>query len=122
MSEASVPFLFDGPDDATRTLVLAHGAGAPMDSPFLNIVAAGLAAAGLRVVRFVFPSMRARREGGSGRAPDREPVLRKAWHDALAALRAHDGRERAVAIGGKSLGGRMASLVADEVRPQALVC
>jgi hypothetical protein len=89
-----------------------------MDSPFLNIVAAGLGAAGLRAVRFEFPYMRRRRETGERRAPDREPALRAAWKEAIAAL---GGGERLV-IGGKSLGGRMASLVADEMEVRGLVC
>lgn len=109
--------IFDGPEDGP-TVVLAHGAGAPMDSPFLNIVAAGLGAAGLRVARFEFPYMRRRRETGERRAPDREPALRAAWQEAIDAL---GGGERLV-IGGKSLGGRMASLVADEMRVRGLVC
>ena len=109
--------IFDGPQDGP-TVVLAHGAGAPMDSPFLNVVAAGLGAAGLRVARFEFPYMRRRREEGKRGAPDREPALRAAWKEAIAAL---GGGERLV-IGGKSLGGRMASLVADEVGVRGLVC
>ncbi|MGH7822289.1 MAG: alpha/beta family hydrolase, partial [Candidatus Binatia bacterium] len=84
--------------------MLAHGAGAPMDSPFLRRVAAGIAAAGLRVVRFEFPYMRARRESGERRPPDREAVLRDAWHSVIARL---GGGPRLV-IGGKSLGGRIA--------------
>lgn len=109
--------IFDGPEDGP-TVVLAHGAGAAMDSPFLNIVAAGLGAAGLRVARFEFPYMRRRRETGERRAPDREPALRAAWKEAIEAL---GGGERLV-IGGKSLGGRMASLVADETGVRGLVC
>src|SRR3954447_14811934 len=109
--------IFDGPADGP-TVVLAHGAGAPMDSPFLNIVAAGLAAAGLRAERFEFPYMRRRREEGKRGAPDRESLLRAAWRAAIDEL---GGGERLV-IGGKSMGGRMASLVADEVGARGLVC
>jgi predicted alpha/beta-hydrolase family hydrolase len=113
-------FLFDGPDPGAHgvTVVLAHGAGAPMDSPFLNTMARGLAAVGLRVARFEFPYMRARREEGRNRPPDREPVLRTAWLAAVAEL---GGGERLV-IGGKSMGGRFASMVADEAGARALVC
>jgi len=109
--------IFDGPADGP-TVVLAHGAGAPMDSPFLNVVAAGLGAAGLRVARFELPYMRRRRETGQRGAPDREPVLRAAWREVIDEL---GGGERLV-IGGKSLGGRMASLVADEAGARGLVC
>ena len=108
--------IFDGPEDAP-TVVLAHGAGAPMDSPFMNAMAAGLAAAGLRAARFEFPYM-SRRRVGERRPPDREPVLRAAW---LAVIDALGGGERLV-IGGKSMGGRFASLVADEAGVRGLVC
>jgi hypothetical protein len=114
----TAPVLLDGPAGARTTLVLAHGAGAPMDSPWMNAVAAGLAARGVRVARFEFPYMQRRRAEGKSGAPDREPVLRTAWRAALDEL---GGGER-LAIGGKSLGGRIASLVADEVRARGLVC
>ena len=107
----------DGADDAERTLVLAHGAGAPMDSPFLEFFARQLAGRGIRVVRFEFPYMHARREGRR-RPPDREPVLLATWREVVTDL---GGGPRLV-IGGKSLGGRMASLVADELGARGLVC
>ena len=110
--------LLDGPADARTRLVLAHGAGAPMDSPWMNRVAAGLASRGVGVARFEFPYMARCREGGKRSAPDREPVLRAAW---CAAIEELGGAERLV-IGGKSLGGRIASLVADEVHARGLVC
>ena len=111
-------FLFDGAPDASLTLVLAHGAGAPMRSPFLAAVARGVAAGGARVARFEFPYMRARRSGGPRGTPDREPVLRESWLSAIAAL----GGAGRLAIGGKSLGGRIASMVADEAGVLGLVC
>jgi uncharacterized protein len=112
--------IFDGPEDAPTTVVLAHGAGAPMNTPFMNSVARGLASGGgVRVVRFEFPYMRARRETGRrGGAPDREPILRNSWKEVVERL---GGGERLV-IGGKSMGGRIASMVADEVRARGLVC
>lgn len=109
--------IFDGPADAPLTLALAHGAGAPMDSPFMAAIAAGLAARGLRVARFEFGYMAARRSDGRKRPPEREPALLESWRRVIEAL----GAER-LAIGGKSLGGRMASLVADETAVRALVC
>ena len=113
-------FLFDGPEPGAQGIivVLAHGAGAPMDSPFMNVMARGLAAEGLRAARFEFPYMRARREEGRNRPPDREPVLREAWLSAISEL---GGGERLV-IGGKSMGGRFASMVADEAGVRGLAC
>lgn len=111
--------LFDGPDDAGLTVVLAHGAGAPMNTHFMNEVARGLAADGLRVARFEFPYMRARRQTGKrGGAPDREPILRNSWKEVVDKL----GGGRRLVIGGKSMGGRIASMVADEVGARGLVC
>jgi hypothetical protein len=109
--------LFDGPEGAAAALVLAHGAGAPMDSPFMAAFAAGIAARGFRVARFEFPYMAGRRAGGGKRPPDRQPVLLDTWRRLVDLL----GPERLV-IGGKSMGGRMASLVADEAGVRGLVC
>lgn len=123
--DSSPAFLFDepaarsGPAAAEPlTLVLAHGAGAPMDSPFMNEFARGVAARGFRVARFEFPYMRARREHGKRGAPDPSARLQASWREAVAAL---GGGERLV-IGGKSMGGRIASMVADEVGARGLVC
>ena len=111
-------FLLDGPADAPRTVVLAHGAGAPMDSPFLAFFADGLAARGLRVVRFEFPYMAERRLSGRKRGPDRPDALKDAWRAAVAAL----GDPGRLVIGGKSMGGRIASLIADEAGVRGLLC
>jgi predicted alpha/beta-hydrolase family hydrolase len=90
-----------------------------MDAPFLQAVARDLAARGVRVARFEFPYMaKRRREGGRRTAPDREPVLLDAWRDAVKEL----GGGPCLVIGGKSLGGRMASLLADELDARGLVC
>jgi len=111
-------FLIDGPKSAKRTFIFAHGAGGAMDTPWMTRVARGLAEEGIRVVRFEFPYMAARRTGGKRGAPDREPVLLDAWREAVAA----QGDPKETAIGGKSMGGRMASMVADELEVAALVC
>ena len=110
--------LFDGPRDAPLTIALAHGAGAAMDSPFMNAVAEGLAAAGWRCARFEFPYMQKRRETGKRRPPDRAPVLIETWQSVIEGL----GGTEALVIGGKSLGGRMASMIADQTGARGLVC
>lgn len=112
------PLLYDGPDDARLTVALAHGAGAAMDSPFMNAFAEGLGAAGYCVARFEFPYMQRRRAEGSRRPPDRAPVLIEAWRAVIDEL----GGGAALVIGGKSMGGRMASMIADDMGASGLVC
>ncbi len=92
-----------------------------MDSAFMNRIARDVASAGFRVARFEFPYMRARREEGKKRPPDREAVLRRSWHEAIRALTDAEG-PGALVIGGKSMGGRIASLVSDEAGVAGLVC
>jgi len=108
----------DGPEDAAATFLFAHGAGAPMDSGFMNRVAEGIGARGVRVVRFEFPYMARQRSEGKRGAPDREPVLRARWIEVVERF----GGGPKVAVGGKSMGGRIASMIADEVGARALVC
>lgn len=110
--------LTNGPAGAKDTLVLAHGAGGAMDTPFLTTIAERVASLGIRVVRFEFPYMAARREGKKSGALNREPVLLDAWRRVVDEL----GGGPSLVIGGKSLGGRMASMVADEVSARGLVC
>ena len=109
--------IVDGPDCAPATLILAHGAGAGMDTEFMNAFADGLADHGFRVVRFEFPYMAERRQTGKRRPPDREPVLRQTWLDVIATVEAET-----LFIGGKSMGGRIASLIADEAKVAGLIC
>lgn len=109
-------FLTDGPKRGPR-LVLAHGAGAPMDSPFLERITAGLVERKIRVVRFELPYMAARREGRRP-GPDRQPVLVDCWRAVIDEL----GDPGSLVIGGKSLGGRIASMIADEAGVRGVVC
>ena len=105
---------------APVTLILAHGAGAPMDSSFMNDMAARLAGHGVSVLRFEFPYMAQRRVDGGKRPPNPAPKLLEAWREVAAEVRRHVAGT--LAIGGKSMGGRMASLLADEVGADGLVC
>lgn len=106
--------------ELSATLVLAHGAGAPMDSPFMDDMAARLAQRGISVVRFEFPYMATRREDGKRRPPNPQKQLLERWRQVYAQVRAEVPGK--LAIGGKSMGGRMASLLADELGVDALVC
>jgi predicted alpha/beta-hydrolase family hydrolase len=89
-----------------------------MDSSFMQCVAAGVAASGIRVVRFEFPYMQRRRETGKGGPPDPPRILMQCFRDTIDEL---GGGDRLV-IGGKSMGGRIASMVADEAGARGLVC
>lgn len=109
-------FLFDGPDDAPATLLLAHGAGGPMDAPAMQAMAEALATLPLRVARFEFAYMAARRDGSS-RPPPRAETLMGEYVAAVEAL----PRGSLLLIGGKSMGGRVASMVADDLQARGLV-
>ena len=113
--EPAPPRLIDGPAAAAATLLLAHGAGAPMDSPFMAAIATGLAQRGWRVVRFEFPYMARARVTGRRGGPDRLPTLEQAFREQVAL----ESEERPLLIGGKSLGGRVASLLVDELAASA---
>jgi predicted alpha/beta-hydrolase family hydrolase len=101
-------------------LILAHGAGAPMDSAFMDDMAQRLAALGVGVIRFEFPYMAERRLNGGKRPPNPQKVLLECWREVYRQVRPLVAG--ALAVGGKSMGGRMASLLADELGADALVC
>ncbi|WP_225768643.1 alpha/beta family hydrolase [Inquilinus sp. Marseille-Q2685] len=103
-------FLIDGPAEARFTILLAHGAGAPMDSASMTAAAKALAEAGFRVARFEFGYMAARRDGQRKPPPRAETVIPE-YRAAVDAL----GATGPLIIGGKSMGGRVASMVADEM-------
>lgn len=104
-------FLYSGPADAKATILLAHGAGAPMDSDWMNDVAVALGQRDLRVARFEFSYMAARRGGASKPPPSPANKLIAEYLGAISAVQ-QSGR---LIIGGKSLGGRMASMVAQKL-------
>ncbi|MGG2396908.1 alpha/beta family hydrolase [Pseudomonas sp. SH1-B] len=119
--EQGQPWRWDEPPQAaTATLILAHGAGAPMDSPFMQCMAQGLATRGVRVVRFEFAYMAQRRVDGRKRPPNPQAQLLQQWREVHVQVRQRVAGP--LAIGGKSMGGRMASLLVDELGADALVC
>ncbi len=89
-----------------------------MDSPFMQHLAEGVAASGIRVIRFEFPYMQQRRDNGKSGAPDPPRVLMQSFRDAIAAAGGCSG----LVIGGKSMGGRIASMVADDAAVRGVVC
>lgn len=112
-------FLKTGPD--SPCLLLAHGAGAPMDSAFMAEMADLLAERNVGVIRFEFPYMQQRRHGGKKRPPDRQPVLLGHWRKVVERLSSDTSCPiQHLFIGGKSMGGRMASLLVDELVTEGL--
>ncbi|MBY3304703.1 alpha/beta hydrolase [Rhizobium laguerreae] len=104
-------FLLQGPEDARFTILLAHGAGAPMDSASMTAAANALAGVGFRVARFEFAYMAARRTSEGRKPPPRAETLNPEYEAAIAEL----GASGPLIIGGKSMGGRVASMVADDL-------
>jgi hypothetical protein len=94
--------------DRGRALVLAHGAGNDMHGEFISFVHAALAERGTLTVKFNFPYT----ERGA-RAPDRPPLLQATWRAVARAVREHpELAPRRLVLGGKSMGGRVASVLA----------
>ena len=116
-------FLFDGPEEARVTILLAHGAGAPMDSASMNATAKALAAEGFRVARFEFGYMASRRTAAGKKPPPKAETVMPEYIAAIDDLGPTNGP---LFIGGKSMGGRVASMVADALfdagRIAGLVC
>lgn len=103
-------FLIEGPQSSKITVLLAHGAGAPMNSVSMSLFSTTFAAAGLRVARFEFAYMAARRNG-SRKPPPRAETLVPEYLQAVTDLQSTG----TLVIGGKSMGGRVASMAADEL-------
>lgn len=108
--ELLVNFLESGPSTGP-VLLFAHGAGAPMTSPFMEAISALLGEREVATARFEFPYMAARREGGKKRPPPKAETLMPAYEDAILEAKSRFAG-RKLLIGGKSMGGRVASLVA----------
>jgi predicted alpha/beta-hydrolase family hydrolase len=100
--------------------LFAHGAGSPMDSDFMTKVASGLGQKGVHVIRFEFPYMQERREQGKKRPPNRMPTLEEHLLDVYGAVSKTCARP--VVVGGKSMGGRVASRSADRIGAAGVVC
>ncbi len=104
----------EGDRQLDAVFVFAHGAGAGHFHPFMTSYASGLAARGITVVTFNFPYMENKR-----RIPDRTPVLEDAFRRAVAGAVAHRHvKASQLFIGGKSMGGRIATQVAAAIAPR----
>jgi uncharacterized protein len=94
-------------------LVLAHGAGSDMDHPFLSFVHEALARRGILTVKFNFPYIESGRK-----APDHTPRLARTWRAVTQRVRA-DAKPGTLFLGGKSMGGRIATNVVADGEPAA---
>lgn len=103
-------FLLDAAQPSHATLVLAHGAGAPMDTPFMTTIAEQLAAAGVTVLRFEFPYMQRLRREARRLPPNPLRLLSAHFREVVATV-----GDTPLFVGGKSLGGRVATHIADEL-------
>jgi uncharacterized protein len=115
-------FLASGPPTPTHRFLCAHGAGAGMSTPFLSAFAAALTDRGIATLRFEFAYMSERRTSGRRKPPPRAESLMDEYVAAATAV----AEGAPLLIGGKSMGGRVATLVADrlyhEGRIAGLVC
>ena len=100
------------------TFVFAHGAGADKDSDFMRDVAQMLADNQVNVVRFNFPYMVKAAETGKKRPPDRGPVLQQTYLEVLHGV----DDELPVFIGGKSMGGRISTLILEQSKAKGAIC
>jgi predicted alpha/beta-hydrolase family hydrolase len=117
--------IWDGSPQATWTLILAHGAGASLHSEYMQYFAQRLAHQGIQVGRFNFPYMKKTIETERRRPPDRAPKLLDAWQEIIERVRERisaQGSDQRLAIGGKSMGGRIASMSTHHDGVDALVC
>ncbi|MCG6281093.1 alpha/beta fold hydrolase [Vibrio diabolicus] len=109
-------WIVEGPESGPL-FIFAHGAGAGMEHDFMAAVAKGLVEQGIRVVRFNFPYMIKRAEDGKKRPPDRAPKLLEAYEDVITHF-----TSQPIVIGGKSMGGRMSSLLAENELVAGIAC
>lgn len=115
-----MPILYARAPQSFCTLIFAHGAGAPMDSDFMEDMTRRLLGLGVSVMRFEFPYMAQRRIDAVRRPPNKMDVLQDTWRSVYSEVRGQT--DQPIVIAGKSMGGRVASMLADELQPLALVC
>ena len=117
-------FLVNSPVKSPKGIfLLAHGAGKGASSAFLETVAQGIANSGVRVVRFNFPYMEEMLRTGKRKSPNSGKVLRKCFSDVI--LHCNETEKvpsKYIIVGGKSMGARAASMIADKHQVGGVVC
>jgi len=111
-------YLINGPDNSPITILFAHGAGAAYDSSFMEYFSIELAKLDWRIVRFEFPYMNKRRLTGRQSPPDRFEILARCWSDHVDFF----SQNSSVVVAGKSMGGRIASMLVDDWLVTRQVC
>ncbi|CBW27136.1 conserved hypothetical protein [Halobacteriovorax marinus SJ] len=102
---------------SNKRIILAHGAGAPMDHDWMNSLSDKLVSRDIQVIRFEFPYMAQRRVDGKKRPPNTKKILLETWKEVFELC-----ADSETFIAGKSMGGRMATLMADELTPKGVIC
>jgi uncharacterized protein len=106
--------LENGPENATLRLIIAHGAGAGITFPFLEQISELIAGHDIAITRFEFDYMAARRDGGKKRPPPKVELLTQEYANMISSVSSRAPKGQKLFIGGKSLGGRVASMIAGE--------
>ncbi len=117
-------FLVDSPEEDPKGIfLLAHGAGKGMASPFMETIAKGVTHAGVRVVRFHFPYMEEMLRTGQKRPPNGRKILRQCFSELIVhCIERERCPSKYIIIGGKSMGARIASMVADDHKVAGVIC
>jgi predicted alpha/beta-hydrolase family hydrolase len=110
---------YTGPESSKKCFILTHGAGEPSSSEFVAYFAEEIEKLNFRVIRFDFPYM-IKIQSGTPTPKDDDETLKRTWRSVYQEVKKQ--KYETIIIGGKSMGGRAASLVAEELKPDALVC
>lgn len=105
-------------DSTKAVFIFAHGAGADSSSEFMQSMTKQISHPAIEVILFDFPYMLKRQQTGKKSPPDRMPKLIEAYKQQIA----QQAKGRKVFIGGKSMGGRVASMIADKEQVDGLIC
>ena len=110
--------IINEPENPIASLILAHGSGAGMDTDFMTTIAEGLYQKNITVIRFEFPYMAKARKTGKRHAPNKTDVLLTSYRSVIA----NYSSSLPLFIGGKSMEGRIASMLAETENVQGCLC
>jgi hypothetical protein len=103
-----INFIINGKKSSKHTIILAHSAGESMSSEFMNYFSENLSDIGFYCIRFQFPFMTKQVKEEKKYPPDKLQILVNTWNSVLKIF-----DRKKIIIGGKSMGGRVATLIAD---------